>query len=46
MARNEQMQELPDASRIVIDEMDETILEYPYTFLPGSTTLFNIIWNL
>lgn len=38
MTRDEHMKSLTDADYLMFDEIDETVLEYPYTFLPNSTT--------
>ena len=45
MTRAEHMQQLPDADILIVDEIDETVLDYPYEFLPNSNTAFNGIWN-
>jgi hypothetical protein len=36
---------MPEAQLLVVDEPDETLLDYPYAFLPNSTSKFNGIWN-
>ena len=36
---------MPDADYLIVDEFDETLLDYPYTFLPGDKSEFNGIWN-
>lgn len=30
---------------MIVDEIDETVLDYPYEFQPGSETSFNGIWD-
>jgi hypothetical protein len=30
---------------MIVDEVDETVLDYPYEFQPGSETSFNGIWD-
>ena len=45
MTREEHMLELPKCDLLIIDEIDEIALCYPYIFQPQSTTKFNGIWN-
>jgi hypothetical protein len=38
LTRAEQLQQLPPADLLIVDEVDETVLELPYEFLPNSET--------
>jgi hypothetical protein len=43
--RKEQISQKPFAHMMIVDEVDETVLDFPYEFQPGSETLFNGIWG-
>ena len=45
MTREEHMLELPKCDLLIIDEIDEIVLQYPYLFQSQSNTNFNGIWN-
>lgn len=45
MTRLEHMEKMPDADLLIVDEFDETLLDYPYAFKPDDNSQFNGIWN-
>ena len=45
MTRYEYMQKLPPCDILIIDEIDETVLHYPYEFQNNSNSAYNGIWK-
>ena len=39
------MTEMTPADVLMVDEMDQTLLDYPYAFKPNDSSEFNGIWN-
>jgi hypothetical protein len=45
MTRHEQMVLMPDVDMLIVEEFDQTLVDYPYAFLPNGDSKFNGIWN-